>query len=454
MDGTHALYDFKDDLSRPESWAHKSTSVPLKRSHSDSDRSAASRGPSSHVDDGPPAVAASPGDTYARDADSRAWGWQERDRHQFSDRPQEAKQQHPMRSASVQRSLDEPSSVRKGADVPGLLVEAKDALRPAIAPDPLHVADAPPADSKRPVIYSLHSDLRATLPPRPGGVETSNASAIRPMETSSSRVPNASGLTPSEPPAQDRVQPPTRQSTGDTTAASSDLGARVNSRLSPHQVQKKKFQKNQAGPHNGAPHIGPTTDHLPPPPRSAFGRPPSPTSGPPPASGRSFRQRSPSVDERRGQPSPGGSRYRPPLNRDMSRERPSVYRPDYGPEGPIRYEEGRPYSRDYLPPPPASGERGSGAYIPAGAPPPRRDWSYGSYPPNWSPSDEPPYLKSGWEGRPAPPAERDRYGYPRSASWSERDYPGRGTSLCFVLITCLKPEICRFVYAWSSNPCR
>ena len=396
----------------------------MQRSRSDSDRSAASRGPSSHADNGSPGVATSPGDTYVRDADSRAWGWQERDRH----RPQETKQQYPMRSASVQRSLDEPSSIRKGADVPGLLVEAKDALRPAIASDRLHVADAPPVDSKRPVNYSLHPDPRATLPPRPGGVETSNASAIRPMET---RVPNASGLTPSEPPAQDRVQPPTRQSTGDTTVTSSDPGARSNSRFSPHQVQKKKFQKNQAGPNNGALHIGPAPEHLPPPPRSAFGRPPSPTSGPPPTSARSFRQRSPSVDERRGgQPSPGGSRYRPPPNRDLSRERASVYRPDYGPEGPVRYEEGRPYSRDYLPPPPASGERGSGAYIPAGAPPPRRDWNYGSYTPNWSPSgDEPPYLKSGWEGRPPPPAERDRYGYPRSAGWSERDYPGRGTFL-------------------------
>ena len=440
MDEEGALLNIKDSA---QGWTPNQSALYSENGHSDSDRAAASRGnpptgSDSHPSDG---SAGLPSDAPDRDMDSRRWALQNRHRrpsndrwrdelHSYPDRRSSVSDQRPIVDAVVQSGLDElsvPVDARRSADI----------IPPPSASDPLRVSDVPPVDPRPPVDYHMNTDARISLPSRPEG---DDAITSKSSPALGSRAPTQVGAAPPESYAQDRMNPPSRQSTHDSVTAPGEHGPRFNSRPSPHYIPKKKFYKNQIGTNNSVLHGSPSD----PPPRSAYARPPSPPFGlPPPGSARSFRQRSPSIDGHRGRqpPSTTGVRvrdYRGPSSRDISRDRPIGYRADYGgPDATIRYGDGRPYGREYSPP---SGERGPppDAYPPppSGGGPPGRDWGYGPYPPSrrdWTSAEEDTYLKSrAWEGRP-PVSDRDRYEReylpPRSAGWAERDYSGRGRFL-------------------------
>lgn len=434
MDGKGTLLIAKDR-------APNHPALHSENGHSDSVPTVTSRdnlatGSDSRPSDG---SAGLPDDATDRDMDSRVWSLQDGHRQYSYDRWQD----HPRRTFSVseQRPIEE-TVIQMGPDEPVPVDERRsaDIVRPSASETSFRISDdIPPVDPRPLVDYRMNADARLPLPSRPEG---DNSSTFKPSAfVSRASVPpvGTPGFATSESSAQDRMNTLSRQSTHDAVTVSGEHGPRSNSRPSPHFFPKKKFNKNQigashgSGTNNGGLHGSPSD----PPPRSAYARPPSPSFGPPhPSPVRSFRHRSPSVDGHRGrQPlSATGTRahYRRPSSRDISHDRPVGYRADYGgSDAPIRHGDGRPYGRDYSPPPGDRGLPPPDVYPP---PPsgggPGRDWGYGPYPHgrrDWTAAEEDVYLKSrAWEGRP-PINERERYEREylpsRSTGWAERDYP-------------------------------
>lgn len=449
-------------------WTSKQPPVYSESGHPDSDRT-----PTSHAGVAPLLAMASsqpdtPSTTAVFDAPGgvrdREWSWQDRHRRPDYDRPSHrGRQQTYHRPRRVSSALDnhrpmmvDDPQIRRGGPIvessqSHVTVDSRgpstDVMRPSTTSDrPVHESGDSDA-AKRAVDYHLHPDARVpSLASRIESIE-SDVPPTRPNDSvnSGAAPPASSGLTSPDAHVQDPGQRDTAGGGG-----ADPHGPSPRSRPLPHYgFNKKRFQKHL--PHSagqGATYNTHASDH--PTPRSAQGRPPSP-SLPPSGASRPVHPRSSSVDGRRGRfPSPvGGARGwepRGPQNgRDISRDRPPPgYRGDYDPDvNPIRYGE-RPYGRDYSPPPTHGpsfppGERGTpGTYAsPSSGITPGRDWGgyAASYPQgnrrDWSAAEEEAYTKSRtWEGRPPPPpsSERDRYDYPpRSANWVERDYPGRGT---------------------------